>query len=100
MGQRGPGPRRAAVARGRDRPAFARSRSAVPARTGDFSEMTIPPLADLLPAIIALLVGLGVCAAAHVTAWRAHARGHKAAARRRAENAARIAPRSAGEKAG
>ena len=48
--------------------------------------MTIPPLADLLPAIIALLVGLGVFAAAHLTAWRAHARADKAAAPRAAEN--------------
>lgn len=47
--------------------------------------MTIPPLADLLPAILALAVGLGVFAAAHVTAWRAHARADREAAKRRAE---------------
>lgn len=47
--------------------------------------MTIPPLADLLPAIIAGVVGLGVFAAAHLTAWRAHARADKAAAEQRPE---------------
>jgi hypothetical protein len=47
--------------------------------------MTIPPFSDFLPAIIALLVGLGVFAAAHLTAWRAHARADKEAAKRQAE---------------
>ena len=43
--------------------------------------MTIPSLADLLPAIVALAMGLGVFAAAHVTAWRAHAQADRAKAK-------------------
>jgi hypothetical protein len=46
----------------------------------------MPPLSDLAPAILALAVGLGVFAAAHLTAWRAHARADREAARRRAES--------------
>jgi hypothetical protein len=45
----------------------------------------MPPLSDLAPAILALIVGLGVFAAAHVTVWRAHARADREAARRRAD---------------
>jgi hypothetical protein len=47
--------------------------------------MTIPPFSDFLPAIVAVLVGLGVFAAAHLTAWRAHALADREAARRGAE---------------
>jgi hypothetical protein len=44
--------------------------------------MTTPPFSDFLPAIIAVAVGLGVFGAAHLTAWRAHARADKEAAER------------------